>query len=208
MEFDINKMFQDKNKEIFINSLILEMERNLEALKSTTDNCVALEINKLIVFFKNYFHEEKIKYKKDDLISLLYKEKNKINDLVNSKIEEKKKNIKEDFLDKKIDDDIIGEEYLDNYHNVVVSKTEQLNEELDLILKKEICIDFASEIIKKYKLSSSEQQDRINRRINILFKDTIIGRIKDEITFRDESLKNMTFESYKKYLELNKRTTV
>ena len=38
MEMDINKMFQDKNKEIFRNSLTLEMERNLEALKNTTDN--------------------------------------------------------------------------------------------------------------------------------------------------------------------------
>ena len=49
MDIDINKMFKDKNKEIFKNSLTLEMERNLDTLKNTTDNCVALEINKLFL---------------------------------------------------------------------------------------------------------------------------------------------------------------
>ena len=201
MEMDINKMFQDKNKEIFINSLTLEMERNLEALKFTTDNCVALEINKLILFFKNYFKEEKIKYKKEELITLLYDEKNKINELVNSKIEEKKKSIKEDFLNKSVEEDVITEEFLNNYYKMITSKTEQLNEELDVLLKTEICIDFVSEIIKKYKLTTDEQEERIHSRINGLFKDTIIRRVKEEIMFRDESLKNMCFESYEKYLE-------
>ena len=47
MDTDISKMFKEKNKEIFKNSLTLEMERNLDALKNTTDNCVSLEIKKL-----------------------------------------------------------------------------------------------------------------------------------------------------------------
>ena len=34
MDIDISKMFRDKNKEILTNSLTLEMERNLETLKS------------------------------------------------------------------------------------------------------------------------------------------------------------------------------
>ena len=79
MEMNINKMFQDKNKEILKNSLILEMERNLEPLKNTTDNCVALEINKLGMFFKKYFLEIDIKYKKEELLGILFREKNKIN---------------------------------------------------------------------------------------------------------------------------------
>ena len=50
----IDKIYEGmKNKEIFKNSLTLEMERNLDALKNTTDNCVALEINKLFLL-KNF----------------------------------------------------------------------------------------------------------------------------------------------------------
>lgn len=207
MDMDINKMFQDKNKEIFKNSLILEMERNLEALKNTTDNCVALEINKLAIFFTKYFNESNIKFKKEELLGLLYREKSEINNIVNSKIEEKKVRLKENFLQKDIEENVLTEEYLNKYYEELSKETEKLNNDLDLLLKTEICTEFSPEIIKKYKLSSKEQEERINSRINILFKNTIISRIKEETMFRDESLKNMSIESYNKYLELNKRTT-
>ena len=49
MDIDITKLFKSKNKEILKNSLQLEMERNLDTLKNTTDNCVSLEINKIFL---------------------------------------------------------------------------------------------------------------------------------------------------------------
>ena len=201
MEMDINKMFQDKNKEIFRNSLTLEMERNLEALKHTTDNLVALEINKLMMFFSKYFEEVNIEYKKEELLGILYKEKIKLNNIVNAKIEDKKIRIKENFLSKEI-----KEEYLYSYAEELQKETERLNSELDLALKKEICTNFSSEILKKYKMTDINQIERINSRINILFRDTIIRRIKEESEFRDESLKNMSSESYNKYVDLNSKT--
>lgn len=206
MDKDINKMFKDKNKEIFINSLILEMERNLEALKNTTDNCVALEINKLIMFFTKYFEETNIKLKKEELIGFMYRKKTEINNIVNGKIEEKKQKVKEDFLSKPIESDVVTQEYIDAYYEALSNETQALNDDLDLLLKKEICTVFCPEIIKKYKLNTKEQEERINSRINILFKDTLIRRIKEETLFRDESLKNMCAESFNKYLDLNKRT--
>lgn len=206
MEMDINKMFQDKNKEIFRNSLTLEMERNLEALKHTTDNLVALEINKLMMFFSKYFEEVNIEYKKEELLGILYKEKIKLNNIVNAKIEDKKIRIKENFLSKEINDNEIKEEYLDSYAEELQKETERLNSELDLALKKEICANFSSEILKKYKMTDINQIERINSRINILFRDTIIRRIKEESEFRDESLKNMSSESYNKYVDLNSKT--
>ena len=206
MEMDINKMFQDKNKEIFRNSLTLEMERNLEALKHTTDYLVALEINKLMMFFSKYFEEVNIEYKKEELLGILYKEKIKLNNIVNAKIEDKKIRIKENFLSKEINDNEIKEEYLDSYAEELQKETERLNSELDLALKKEICTNFSSEILKKYKMTDINQIERINSRINILFRDTIIRRIKEESEFRDESLKNMSSESYNKYVDLNSKT--
>ena len=53
MEMNINKMFQDKNKEILKNSLILEMERNLEALKKAKENGLLKEaINKISKYYE------------------------------------------------------------------------------------------------------------------------------------------------------------
>ena len=205
-DIDINQMFKTKNKEIFINSLTLEMERNLEALKNTTDNCVALEINKLFIFFKEYFDEIKLSYKKEEILGLLYRERKRINDIVNTKIEEKKQNIKANFLEKKIEEDIISEEYLDKYYEELKKETEIINDKLELELNEEICIEFSPKLVAKYKLDSTDQLERINSRINILFKNNIISKVKSQTEFRDESLKNMFTESYNKYLELNKNT--
>ncbi|MBR4671730.1 MAG: hypothetical protein IKO78_00835 [Bacilli bacterium] len=205
MDIDVSKMFETKNKEIFKNSLVLEMERNLESLKSTTDNCVALEINKLFLFFKSYFEETNIEYTKEELLGILYKEKKTINDIVNAKIEDKKNRLKENFLSKE-EDGILSKEYLEEYYQELLKETEKINEEIEVELKTEICTNFSTNIIKKYKLETVEQMDRINSRINDLFADSVISKIHEQTKFRDESLRNMSLESYSKYDNLNKTT--
>lgn len=206
MDIDISKMFKDKNKEIFKNSLTLEMERNLEALKNTTDNCVALEINKLFLFFKKYFQEIEVTFKKEELLGILYRERKNINDIVNKKIEEKKTRLKDNFLNKENKEDVLSQEFLDKYYDELKNETEKINEEIEIAVKKEICTEFSPKVIKKYKLDSVEQSERINSRINGLFSENVISRVKEQTKFRDESLRNMSIESFKKYQELNKRT--
>ena len=206
MDIDINKMFKEKNKEIFKNSLTLEMERNLETLKNTTDNCVSLEINKLFLFFKSFFQDNNIDYTKEDLLGFLYRERKELNDIVNNKIEEKKNNIKNNFLNNNQDEEVLNEEFLSKYYEALKNETNRINNDIEVQLKEEICTVFVSELIKKYKLENSDQLERINSRINILFKDNVVSRVREQIIFRDDSLKNMTEESYKKYLDLNKKT--
>lgn len=205
MDVDVSKMFENKNKEIFKNSLALEMERNLEALKNTTDNCVALEINKLMMFFKSYFKEIDVEYKKEELLGILYRERIAINDIVNKKIEEKKERIKNNFLLKE-EEGILSNEYLNNYYDELQKETELINDEIDTELKKEICTNFTPSLIQKYKLDTTEQAERLFSRINILFKNNIINKIQEQTRFRDESLRNMSLESYKKYQSLNEST--
>ena len=206
MDIDVNKMFLNKNKEIFKKSLEAEMERNLEALKNTTDNSVALEINKLFLFFTKYFNEIDIDYKKEELLGLLYRERKNINDLINKKIEEKKNNIKQYLLDEKNENEELTKVFIDNYYKYLKEETEKMNSDIDLDVKKEVCTIFTPNLIKKYKLESEEQNERIDSRINILFKDNIVRKIKEQSEFRDESLRNMSVESFEKYLNLNKST--
>lgn len=206
MDIDISKMFKDKNKEIFKNSLTLEMERNLESLKNTTDNCVALEINKLYLFFNKYFQEISIEFKKEELLGILYRERKEINDIVNKKIEEKKHRIKDNFLDA-YDEEELDEVFIEKYYEQLQQETEIVNNAISIDVAEEICTNFSPIISKKYKLESVDQLDRIHSRIDILFKDNVISRIKEQTIFRDESLINMAKESLKKYIELNKNTT-
>lgn len=203
MDKDINNMFKDKNKEVFINSLTVGMERNLESLKNTTDNCVSLEINKLYLFFINFFQEIDLEYSKEALLGLLFKEKKKLNDLVNNKIEEKKQNIKTNYLGniEEVDDD-----FVEKYYEELKKETERINEDIDLLLKEEIRTQFSSDVTNKFKLDKEEQVERIHSRINVLFSDSVISKIKEQTKFRDDSLKNMAKESYERYLDINKST--
>lgn len=204
MNLDINKMFLEKNKEIFLNNLSLEMERNLNSLISTTDNSVALEINKLYLFFKDYFNELNKKYRKDELLGILYYERKKYNDIVNSNIEAKKNSLNDYFNN--LNQDIIDEDFVNSYYEKLKEESLNVNEVIDLELKKEISLNFIPKVITKFNLETDEEVERITRRINGLFMSSLISRIKEEINFRDDSLKNMTMESFKKYLELNKET--
>ena len=140
-------------------------------------------------------------------MGFLYKEKKVINDIVNEEIENKKRRIEENFLTKDNKEETLDNEYLDNYYIVLKNETNIINESIEKKIAEHITIEFTPNIIKKYKLNTIEQSERIHSRINILFKDNIISRIKEQIIFRDESLKNMSQESYNKYLDLNKTTT-
>lgn len=206
MDENLGKMFRDKNKEIFLNSLSLDIERNSDALKSTTDNCVALEINKLFIFFKSYFKEQDISYKKEELLGILFREKVELNKIINNRIEEKKNNIINGFIKDSNEKENILSNFLDELSDVINEETNKMNEDLDLSIKSRICLEFSQYIIKKYELKNEEQIDRINSRINSLFKDTVIKRVKEETKFRDDSLRNQTKESYEKYRNLNENT--
>ncbi len=204
-DIDISMMFKNKNKEILINSLTLEMERNLESLKNTTDNCVALETNKLFLFFKEYFEEIDIPYKKEELLGILYSERKKINDIVNNNIEKKKQRIKNEFLNNETEE-VVTKEYIDNYYEKLQEETTKIIDDINLELQNEICVEFSPRIIKKYTMDSTDQLERINSRINVLYRNNVLSKVEEQIKFRDESLRNMSLESYNKYLELNKNT--
>jgi hypothetical protein len=206
MDKDITEMFESKNREIFINSLTLEMERNLNTLKSTTDNIVALEINKLILFFKKFIEENNIKYSLEELIGFLYKEKLEINKIINDRIEQKKNNIKEDFYKNEIPEKIITDKFLIKYSEKLKEETASLNDDLKVRLKEKTCLELYPDLLKRLKLNNLSAKERVNSRINILFVDAIINRVSDEAKFRDDSLNNFSKESFRKYVELNKQT--
>lgn len=205
MDMEVAKMFQEKNKDILKNSLALEMERNLESLKKTTDNCTALEMNKILLFFRDFFEEYKIIYNEDQIKDMIEKEKEILNNIVNSKIEQKKQNLHLFFEETK-SEDFITEEYFEKYYEELSKNTKELLNLIEVELKKEICIQFTPSILAKYKLDTQEQQERLSSRINSLFTENLIRRIKEQFEFRDESLKNMCIESFERYIKLNEST--
>lgn len=206
MDENLGKMFRDKNKELFLKSLSLDIERNSEALKSTTNNCVALEINKLFIFLNTYFNEEDIPHTKEEILGFLYREKIELSKIISNRIEEKKNNLLNGFIKESIEKESILSNFLEELSKAIDEETAKMNDDLEIAIKTRVCLEFSQYIIKKYELRNENQLERINSRINVLLKDTIIKRVKDETSFRDESLRNQTKESYEKFRLLNENT--
>ncbi len=206
MNEDINKLFEIKNKEILINSLVLEMEKNIDTLKNTVDNCLSLEINKLIIFMKKYFSEIGTKYTKESILTLLYNEKNTLNKIIEKETNIKKENIKNKYLEKVKKDEMFTEEELNNYFVILREETKQFLKNLEPEIDNEIINCFYIKVLKEHSITEQEHLERLSSRINNLFKDTVLEKIKIESEFRDESLKNMAEASFKKYLSLNEQT--
>ena len=206
MDKEVTKVLHEKNKDIFKNSLLLEMEKNLDTLKQTTDNSVTLEITKVYNFIKQYFVEIKMKYNDDLLQKMINEEINTVNNLISTEIETKKQEL-EKYFEKELKKATIEPEYIKNYHEHIDEITTKISETIELAIRKEICIVFTPTTLRNYKFKNKAQQERIITNIDSIFVERLIKRIKEEIKFRDESLKNMCNESYNKYLNLNKITS-
>jgi len=205
MDKDVAKILHEKNKDIFKNSLLLEMEKNLDTLKHTTDNAVALEMNKVYSFIKQYFEEIKMKHDENTLKTNTDTEINIVNQLINEEIENKKQEL-EKYFEAELKKPTIEIEYIEKYHEYIDEITEKISEIIEEAIKKEICTIFTANILKDYKFKKKEQKERIRTNIDSIFVERLLKKLKEEIKFRDESLKNMCNESYNKYLNLNKIT--
>jgi len=207
MDKDITDMFHEKNKDIFKNSLLLEMERNIDTLKHATNNAVILEMNKINKFLKEYLEEIGITYSEKKLKNKIDKEKETIKNLIDKEIENKKKQL-EAYFNKKLEKEVlIDANYIDKYHKHIDGVTAKTIEDLEISIRKEINTIFTPGLLKNYAFKKEEQTDRIIRRINNIMVETTIKRIVNELKFRDDSLKNMCNESFNKYLNLNEMTS-
>lgn len=206
MDKDITNMFHEKNKDILKNSLILEMERNIDTLKHATNNAIILEMTKIFSFLKQYMEEIGIVFKEEQLKKVIDKEISILNDLINNEIGNKKKQLEKYFKKELKKSTPIDTDYIDSYHKYIDEVTANAKEPIELVIRKEISTIFTPNILKDYNFNKEEQHDRIRGRIDILLVERLIKRILDEIKFRDDSLKNVCNESFIKYQNLNKIT--
>ena len=104
-----------------------------------------------------------------------------------------------------VDEEIIEDQFLKDYYESLTNGTKEICEKINIRITEDISSKFKEQIITKYKMKKVEEIERIDSRVTILFKDTLIRRISEEFKFRDDSLINMCKESFNKYLNLNKR---
>src|SRR5574344_1336987 len=120
MDDVIKDTFKEKNDQIYIEKMILDIENNLDSLKLTTTNFVFLYATKMLRKLSSFFKEVGVEYKMQDLNKMVEEEKTSVVELVNRLLEEKSNYVKSSFVkNQKINDD---------FSNIVDGSTKKFKE--------------------------------------------------------------------------------
>ena len=186
---DVLKQLEVKNREIYLNKLVIDLDNNLDILSITVNNIINLftneMINKILEIENGTMNRSKISTEvtsfqekfKDQIMIMIHERKTKLELLIKDidKIEYETK-IKEESLNiiNKID------EY---YKNNIDNLYNQINKDYD---------DFNLKRLNDYL-----KENNYNK---------IVLKIKESLNNTDIILINNYKESYHKYLELNEKT--
>ncbi len=197
MDNTISAIFKEKNEKILFDKLLLDIDNNFDSLLLTINNKIALSTPKLIKKVNDILFNYQIDYDLKSLTELLNQEVEKINKMVVDLLELKKTKLKEaiqkdsSFTTSEFDTDID-------------ESTKKFREEFDVSMNKAIYLDLSGAISKNYNLKEEAIND-LNAYLNN-YDMSVSNAIIDSIEYRDNTLKNITKETYNKYIELNNKT--
>lgn len=199
MDKDIQEMFNQKNKEILIHNLELDIERNMEVLKDTLTNIFNLQFD---IAIKNIVSIYDDKIQKQDIARILVPLKSKSFLLLNDQIDIKQNQLLDQI--KKLE---FKEEQMSIYYKTVFDSTVAV-----------IQIFESEEVFELLKISTEDLfklylgvDNTIFKRIEDYIYFRLFGKLKEkveqEFLIRDNNLSNKGKESYLKFQELQERTT-
>lgn len=197
MDNTISAIFKEKNEKILFDKLLLDIDNNFDSLLLTINNKIALSTPKLIKKVNDVLFNYQVDYDLKSLTELLNQEVEKINKMVVGLLDLKKAKLKEaiqkasSFTTSEFDTDID-------------ESTKKFREEFDVSMNKVIYLDLSGAISKNYNLEEEAIND-LNTYLNN-YDMSVSDAIIDSIEYRDNTLKNITKETYNKYIELNNKT--
>lgn len=206
MDREVQKMFEEKNKEIIKNNLQLDIERNIASLDDTLinifNNNFDVAIKNIISMYEDSFYHES----SSTVIKLMNKLKMDTYGILNKLITDKK-----DRLINKISDIEFKEKEIDEYYNLVFSTTDEMKKIFvsdDIYKLKDKCIkefnSYSEKVLNDDGIYITKS--RINDYINYRLFGKISERVNMEFTLRDNSLCNKGKESYEKFQDLSRKT--
>lgn len=197
MDNTISAIFKEKNEKILFDKLLLDIDNNFDSLLLTINNKIALSTPKLIKKVNDILFNYQIDYDLKSLTELLNQEVEKINKMVVDLLELKKTKLKEAIQK---DSSFTTSEF----DTVIDESTKEFREEFDVSMNKVIYLDLSGVISKNYNLEEEAIND-LNTYLNN-YDMSVSDAIIDSIEYRDNTLKNITKETYNKYIELNNKT--
>lgn len=199
---NINAMFNEKNQALFCNKLGMDIDNNADTFKLATKNIVMIEIAKLLSSLKRVYGDYSVELDDDKVKDLLSGTKNVLLEDIYIIIDDKAKSNK-DYIDEH-NTDSIDSKYVKKFHKHIDDSETSFEDALSLSVKEHAEVDLCSSLLALYPCADEDMHGQILELVNIKFGETLINRIASEGVHRNLTLKNMTDETYRKYLELNK----
>ena len=206
MDKDIIKMFKEKNKQILINSLEYDIEKNITSLLETITNIFNLEFDNAIKNIISIYEDAELDNNQKFITDTINKVKlNSYSEL--EVLLDKKKNLLEEAISK-IEFDL---EHMQSYYDMVLDTTKNLKEELNrysiVNVQKEAYSLFEKQIIKDV---SEENKELLLSRVYDYLINRLYGKLETkihmEIMLRDNNLINKAREGYLRYQEICAKT--
>ena len=206
MDKDIINMFKEKNKQILINSLEYDIEKNITSLLETITNIFNLEFDSAIKNISSIYEDANISNSQKFITDIINKIKlDSYNEL--EILLDKKKTLLEEAIST-IEFDL---EHTQKYYDMVLETTKNLKEELNkysiVNVQKEAYSLFEQQIMEE---SSVENRDLLLSRIYDYLINRLYGKLETkihmEIMLRDNNLINKAKEGYLRYQEICAKT--
>ena len=206
MDKDIIKLFKEKNKQILINNLEYDIEKNITSLLETITNIFNLEFDNAIKNIISIYEDAELMNNNKFIIDTI----NKVKLSSYSELEVLLNNKKE-LLEKAISSIEFDEEHIQNYYDIVFDTTKDLKEKLNKYSIVNVQDDaynlFEKQIVE---IVSNDNKDLLLTRINDYLKNRLFGKLEIkihmEIMLRDNNLINKAKEGYLRYQEICAKT--
>ncbi|MDD6224494.1 MAG: hypothetical protein PUB18_05805 [bacterium] len=206
MDKDIVEIFREKNRQILINSLQYDIEKNITSLLETITNIFNLEfdtaIKNIISIYEDAGCLDCQIFITDNLNQIKLDSYNELEDLLNQKkiqLEESLSNLEFEL------------ENLQKYYEIVLNTTRVLKEELHKYsissVQEKACAIFEKQVSEKI---DWEHHNLLISRIRDYFMNRLYGKLETkihiEIMLRDNNLMNKAKEGYMRYQEICAKT--
>ena len=198
MDNTVRQLFEEKNKKILLDKLLLDIENNSHSLSLTVNNKILLSSQKLIKKINDVFMEYHIKYDLKGLTELIKQEELEIKELTLKLLDKRRKELAEKVKTK---DDIT----LEDIAIIIDESLKNFRKSFDVDMNKAIYIDMFNRIVEKYKLTEEEAKEKINFCLSS-YDHILSDSILDSINDRNSTLKNITKATYEHYIDMNYKT--
>lgn len=205
IDMNINEMFSERNQELFFNKLIMDLENNMDTFNLATKYIITIEIAKLLSSLKRIYDKYSVEIEDDKIKEFLSRTKTNLLESVGIAVSDKYSTNKKYVRDS--EGRPINRTYLKDYHGHIDESERSFEDTLSLAVKEETEVNLYETLVSLYPSKNEEMHFDVLSAVNKDFTGNLLTRIQRESKHRNMTLKNMSEETYHKYLELHKKSS-